>query len=192
MSRTFSSCARESSANGYARRASSCSSSRDLLVRGHGDDLLREDVERVPRDARLLDLPRVHRARNDRGLEEVSPELREDASLRDRVQLVARTADALEPARHRLRALDLDDQVDGAHVDAELERGRRDEARDLPGLQELLHDEALLPRKRPVMGARELLAGELVDPEREPLCEASVVDEHDRRAVLAHSSRIAG
>ena len=34
------------------------------------------------------------------------------------------------------------------------------------------------------MGTRELLAGKLVDPEREPLGQAPVVDEDDGRAVL--------
>ena len=155
----------------------------DLLVGTDRDDLLREDVERVPRDARLLDLPRPHRTRDDRRLEQVAAELREDPALRDRVQLVPGAADALQPACHRLRALDLDDEVDRAHVDAELERRGRDEARDLPRLQELLDDEPLLPRQRPVMRAGELLLGELVDPQREPLGEAAVVDEDDGGAV---------
>ena len=113
---------------------------RDLLVGADGDDLLREDVERVPRDARLLDLALAHRPRDDGGLEEVGPELREDPALRDRVQLVPGAPDSLQAAGDRLRALDLDHEVDGAHVDPELERRRRDEARDPPRLQELLDD----------------------------------------------------
>ncbi len=40
----------------------------------------------------------------------------------DRVDLMSRAADALQPARHRRRRFDLHDQIDGAHVDAELER----------------------------------------------------------------------
>ncbi len=56
---------------------------------------------------------------------------------------------------------------------------------NLARLEQLLDDEPLLARERAVMGARELLAGELVDPEREPLGEAPVVDEDDRRAVRA-------
>ena len=159
---------------------------RDLLVGADRDDLLGEHVERVARDARLLDLPRAHGARDDGRLEEVGPELREDPPLRDRVQIVPRAPDALQPARDRLRALDLDHEVDGAHVDAELERGRRDEARDLAGLQQLLDDEPLLARERAVVRAGELLAGELVDAKREPLGEAPVVDEDDRRAVRPH------
>jgi hypothetical protein len=109
---------------------------------------------------------------------------------------VAGAPDALEPARHRLRALHLDDQIDRAHVDPELEARRRDEARDAARLQVLLDQDALLARERAVMRARDLLElmgdavfgvrlGELVDPEREPLGEPPVVDEDDRRAVGA-------
>ena len=95
------------------------------------------------------------------------------------------------PTRCRPRATDFGlstwiDEVDGAHVDAELERRGRDEARDLPRLQQLLHLHALLACERAVVRARELLPGELVQTEGEPLGEPAVVDEDDRRAVLAH------
>ena len=92
---------------------------------------------------------------------------------------------ALQPPRHRLRALDLDHEVDRAHVDPELEGRGRDEARDAARLQELLDLHALLAGERAVVGPGELLPGELVQAQREPLREAPVVDEHDRRAVLA-------
>ena len=155
----------------------------DLLVGGDRDDLLREHVERVPRDARLLDLAAAHRPRDDRGLEQVGAELREDAPLRDGAELVPGAADPLQPARDRLRRLDLDHEVDRAHVDPELEARGRDEARDAAGLQVLLDEHALLARERAVVRARDLALGELVEPQREPLGEAAVVDEHDRRAV---------
>ncbi len=155
----------------------------DLFLGADRDDLLREDVERVPGDARLLDVTCAHRARDHGRLEQVATELREDPPLRDRLQVVAGAADALKAARDRLRALDLDDEVDRAHVDPELERRGRDETRDLARLEELLHDEPLLARERAVMGSRELFSGELVDAQSEPLREAPVVHEDDRRAV---------
>ena len=65
-------------------------------------------------------------------------------------------ADALQPARDRLRRLDLDHEVDRAHVDAELERRGGDEARDLARLQQLLDLDPLLARERAVVGARDL------------------------------------
>ena len=94
-------------------------------------------------------------------------------------------ADALQAARDRLRRLDLDHEVDRAHVDPELEARRRDEARDAPGLQILLDELALLAGERAVVRPRDLLLRELVQAQREPLGEPAVVDEDDRRAVLA-------
>ena len=55
-----------------------------------------------------------------------------------------------------------------------------------PALSSLLDLDALLPGDRAVVRAGDLLAGELVQPQREPLGEAPAVDEHDRRAVLPH------
>ena len=106
---------------------------------------------------------------------------------------MAGAADALQAARDGLRGLDLQDEVDGAHVDAELERGRRDEARQLARLQQLLDDEALLASERAVVRAGDVarcdalgqvLVGELVEADREALGAAARVDEDDRRAVL--------
>ena len=88
----------------------------DLLVGDDRDDLLREHVERVPRDPRLLDLAAAHRPRHHGRLEQVGPELGEDPALRDRLQLVAGASDALQSARDRLRALHLDDEVDGMSI----------------------------------------------------------------------------
>ena len=98
------------------------------------------------------------RCDHDRRLEQVAPELREDAALRHRVERVACTADPLQPPRDRLRRLDLDDEVHGTHVDAELERGGGDEARDLTLLQELLDLDPLLSRERAVVGPGDRLA----------------------------------
>ena len=158
---------------------------RDLLVGADRDDLLRDDVDRVPRDVRLLDLAFPHRSRDDGRLEQITAELREDPPLGDRVERVAGSSDPLEASRDRLRALHLDHEVDGAHVDSELERRRRDEARDLSGLQQLLDQEALLASERSVVRSGQLLARELVEPQREALREAPAVDEDDRRPVLS-------
>ena len=98
--------------------------------------------------------PRIARATTAR-LEQVGAELREDAPLRHRAELVPGAADALQAARDRLRRLDLDHEVDRAHVDAELEARRRDEARDAARLQILLDEHALLARERAVV-ARDL------------------------------------
>ena len=160
---------------------------RERLGRGgHGDDLLGEHVERVARHDGRLDRALAHALGDDRALEQVGAELREDAPLRRLADVVARAADPLEAGGDRLRRLDLQHEVDRAHVDAELERRRRHQARQLAGLQLVLDHEPLLACQRAVVRPRDLLLRELVEPQRQPLRPAAVVDEHDRRAVLAH------
>ena len=74
----------------------------------------------------------------------------------DLADAVAGAADALQPAGDRLRRLDLQHEVDGAHVDPELERAGGHEAGQLAGLQQLLDHGALLARERAVVRARDL------------------------------------
>ncbi len=150
---------------------------------GDGDDLLGQDVERVARHHGRLDQAFVHPPRDDRALQQVAAELREDAPGADPVDAVAGAADALQPARDRLRRLDLQHQVHRAHVDAQLQRARRHQARQLARLQQLLHLRALLARQRAVVGARDVRVGQLVQAQRHALGRAAVVDEHDRRRV---------
>jgi hypothetical protein len=136
----------------------------DLLLRGDPDDLLRQHVERVARDLRLLDRPLLHPLHDHGRLEQVSAELGEDATAGDGGEVVAGTTHALQPARDRLRRLDLDHEVDRAHVDAELEGRGGDEAGDLASLEQLLDLEPLLARQRAVVGAGDLFLGQLVQP----------------------------
>ena len=160
---------------------------------GHRDDLLGEHVERVARDDGRLDQALAHALGDDRALEQVGAELGEDAALGGVADVVAGAADALQAAGDRLRRLDLQHEVDGAHVDAELEARGGDQARQLAGLELVLDHEPLLARQRAVVGAGDLdggpvrvvVGGELVEPQREPLGAAAVVDEHDRRLCCA-------
>ncbi len=164
----------------------------DLLVGADGDDLLGEHVERVPRNLGLLDRALLDPPDNDRALEQIASELREDPPFRDRVERVAGAPDPLEPARDRLGRLDLDDEVDGAHVHAELERRGGDQARDLALLQQLLDLHALLTGQRAVVRAGDGLLGQLVQAEREPLRKPAVVDKQDRGAMLLDELEDAG
>src|SRR5918995_1560232 len=63
-----------------------------------------------------------------------------------RAPLVTGPADALQARRDARRGLDLDDQVDRAHVDAQLEAGGGDHGGQLAGLERLLDVLALLAR----------------------------------------------
>ncbi len=142
---------------------SACSSSTAHAVGlggdGDRDDLLGEHVERVAGHDGRLDQPFAHAPGDDGALEQVAPELREDAPAAHLLDPVTGAADPLQPARDRLRRLDLQDEVDGAHVDPQLQRARRDEARQLAGLQQLLDLRALLARERAVVGAGDLAPG---------------------------------
>ena len=140
-----------------ASSAASRSTLSDVVLgrRAHRDDLLREHVERVARDDRRLDLALAHALRDDRALEQVGAELGEDAALGGVADVVAGAADPLQAGGDGLRRLDLQHEVDRAHVDAELQRRRRDQARQLARLELLLDDEPLLARQRAVVRARE-------------------------------------
>ena len=67
----------------------------DLLVGTDRHDLLREDVEWIARDLRLLDRSLAHPLRHDCALEQVGAELREDAALRDLTERVPGAPDPL-------------------------------------------------------------------------------------------------
>ena len=156
-----------------------------VVHRRHRHDLLRDDVERVAGIARRLDRALVHRPRDRGAGDEIAAELREDDALADRVRLVAAAADALQAAGDRRRRFDLDDQIDRAHVDAELERRGRDQRAQGAGLQQVLDLDALRPRDRAVVRADQRLAGQLVQRAGQPLGQPPAVDEDQRRAVRA-------
>ena len=86
-------------------------------------------------------------------------------------------ADPLQTAGDRRRRLDLDDQIDSPHVDAQLQAGRCHQRRELAGLQGVFDVEPLLARDGAVMRAYQLLAGEVVEPCCQPFGEPAGVDE---------------
>jgi hypothetical protein len=100
----------------------------------HRDQLLGEDVERVPGQDGPLDRALVHPAGDDGAFEEVAAVLREDDALARGTDLVTGPPDPLQASRDARRRLDLDDEIDGAHVDTELEAAGRDERRESTGL----------------------------------------------------------
>ena len=161
--------------------------------RGDRHDLLGEDVEGVSGYDRLLDLPVAHQPGDDRALEQVGAELGEDPSAAGLADRVAGATDPLQPAGHRLGRLDLQDEVDGAHVDPELEAAGGHQAGQLAALEHLLDDDPLLAGQRAVVGAGDLagrrvfagpLVGQFVEAQGQPLGAAAAVDEDDCRGVL--------
>ncbi len=160
------------------------------LDRDHRDDLLREHVERAVGHADVLDVAVEHAARDDGSFEQVAAELRQDAAAARAADVVARAADALQPARHRARRLELHDEIDGPHIDAELERAGRGDRAQVAGLERFFDLHARVARDRAVMRAHELgvsrLPGQLGQRLRDALREPPRVDEDDRRAMREH------
>ena len=167
---------------------------------GVGDDLLGEDVERVAEVAGRLDLPVEHAPGDHCGLQQVAAMLGVDRALARLADLVAGPADALQATAHGAGRLDLDHEVDGAHVDAELEAARGDDGPEVAALELVLDDDALLTGQRTVVRLDEVLVapaglgvdpdaallGELVELGGESLGQSAGVAEDDRRAVLEH------
>ncbi len=137
------------------------------------------------------------RAHDDRRLDQVAAVLREDRALARLPHAVAGAPDALQPAAHGAGRLDLDHQIDGAHVDAELERRGGHDRPERAALQLVFDDDPLLTSERAVVGLDQLLGhqaglgvdadalflGELVQFGRQTLGRAAGVAEDDRRPV---------
>ena len=128
---------------------------RPVVHRAHGDDLLGEHVERVRGDPHRLDRAGAHPLHDDGGLDQVAAELREQHPARHGAHLVAGPADPLQTAAHARRRLHLDDEVDRAHVDAELQAARRDDRGQQAALERVLDLGPLLLADRAVVGAGE-------------------------------------
>ncbi len=130
-----------------------------LVHRRHRDQVLGEHVERVLRDRRLLDLAFAHTAGDHGALEQVAAVFGEDPAFGGLAEPVPGAADPLQAAGHRLRRLDLDHEVDGAHVDAELEGAGCHETGELARLEELLDEGALLVGEGAVVGSGDFDVG---------------------------------
>ncbi len=119
----------------------------------------------------------------DRRLFEVLVIERKDESVGLPVQPVAGAADPLQEATGLVGGAELDDVVDEADIDAELEGGGRDEAAELPVPELLLRLLADLAGERPVVNRNGQVRGEPVESRREPLGGRPGVDEDEGRPV---------
>ena len=149
----------------------------------HGDDLLREHVERIARHVRRLDPTVAHRPDGGGTGQQVAAVLREDQAGAGGVDAMAGPADSLQATGHRWRCLDLDHEVHGAHVDAELERGGAGQPTEASGLEGVLDLDALFAGQRSMVRPHQGLAGQFVDGGGEPFGETPAVDEEQRRRV---------
>src|SRR5262249_12333073 len=158
----------------------------------HGSELWRWPVQRVARDARALDGAVQHAPDDDCRLEQVAAVLRKDFAVADRVDAVPGAPDALHAARDRRRRLNLNHQVNRAHVDAQLEGAGGDQAAQAACLERFFDRHALLARDRAVVRSDKrrriglIFLRQLVQALRQTFSEAPTVDENQRRALLAN------
>src|SRR5215470_1215596 len=138
-----------------------------------GDDLLRQHVERRVGDDEAVEIALADRSQQRRAFEEVIASRDKKASLGDRAAPVAGAADALQGDGDRAWRIDLQDQVDGADVDTEFERGGCDQDLYLAFLQFLLCREAQLARQTPVVGGDVVFADEFAQLMRDALGHAA-------------------
>ncbi len=154
-----------------------------FLGRSFRDHLLREHVEGRLGNHDAVELAVPGRPYHRRALDQVVPRERKEPPFREAAHRVAGAPDALQQGRDAVRRGDLADQVDVPDVDAELERRRRDEHRELPLPQLLLRGEAHLLGKAAVMRRDALGAEPLGELVRHALGQPPRVDEDERSAV---------
>src|SRR5207302_7379335 len=116
----------------------------------------------------------------------VAAVLGEDGALRRFADRVAGAADPLDAAGDAGRRLDLDDEVDGAHVDTQFEARRRYQSGKATGLERILDQEALLLGDRAVVGTNQFLTRKPIDRRGQSFGEPPRVHKDDRRTMLAN------
>ena len=123
-----------------------------VAARSHRHDLLGEHVERLRgttvgsmSPSRMRFATTAHSSRSARNFGKMRP--------RDTSPTPWPRGRCAGARGHRLGRLHLDNEVHGAHVDAELERRGGHQARQLAGLEQVLDDQPLLAGERAVVGA---------------------------------------
>ena len=130
------------------------------------DHLLGQHVEAIVGNPQRLDFALQHRTAQRGGLEQVARRLGDQPPLAHASDHVPGTTDALQSASDAAGRLDLANQVDRPHVDAEFERCRRNDRRNLAGLQRLFRrppfgkaDAAVMSAERRPPSPKARLAG---------------------------------
>ena len=101
---------------------------------------------------------------------------------------VTRAPDALQRHRNRARRTQLNDEIDRADVDAQLERGGRYNDSQLAASQAPLDVETQLARQTAVVRHREAFAEAFVECEGDTLAHAARSDEDQRRLMVVNLS----
>ncbi len=154
-----------------------------------GHDLLREHVERLLGNRQPVQLAAGDGIEQRRALHEIITRQREEPALRRAVDRVPRAPDPLQEACDPARRSELTDQIDLADVDAELERGGRDQCLQRATFQTLLGVQPQLLGEAAVMRADVLLAQAIRHCAGHPFGHPAGVDEDQRRAMCLDQLR---
>ena len=122
------------------------------------DDLLGEHIQRILLDMQGVEFAAAHRVEQCRAFDQVIARSREQACLWHAIDLMVRAAGALQEGRDRARRGNLADEVDVADIDAQFQRGSRDQRAQFAALEALLGGKTLLARERTVMRSNSILA----------------------------------
>ena len=153
------------------------------------DDLLGKDVERPGRLGRTVEHCAPNAAQERRRLDQLVQREREEAALRDLFQRVSGAPHPLEKRGDRARGAHLDDEVDVADVDPELERRGGDERAKASRFQTLLGVQAPRPREAAVMARDRVFPQDARQLCGDPLRHLARVDEDESRPVLPDELR---
>ena len=121
------------------------------LQRARGDGVLGKHIERIRGHRQALDLPGEHPLHRHRAADQIGAVLREHHAARDLADLVPGPADPLQPVGHRRWRLHLNDEIDRAHIDSELEAGGGHHGFEPAALEVVLNRGALFLAHRAVM-----------------------------------------
>jgi hypothetical protein len=154
-----------------------------VLASALGDELLGEDVEGGDGLDDAVEEAAADGADEGGALDELVAGRGEEAAVRTEAEGMAGAADALEEGGDGAGRADLDDEVDGADVDAELQGGRADEGAHLAVLEALLHPEAALTGEAAMVAGNFALAEALAKVVGDTLREAAGIDEDEGGAV---------
>jgi len=148
-----------------------------------GDDLLGEDVERVAWIVDAFDLALIHRLGDGGAGDEVGAIFRIDEGVADSADVMAGAADALHAAGDGWRRFDLNDEIDGAHVDAEFERRCGDETAECAEFEAVFDFLALRDGDAAVVCADQRFLRKIVDGAGDAFGEAAIIDEDESGAM---------
>ena len=167
------------------RRARSKSSSSPIFGSARGHHLLRQDVQRVSRNFEAVELAGANRAHQRGAFDQLIARGGEEAALGQRAHPVAGAADALQRHRDGARRADLADQIHGADIDAQFERGRGHHGAQFAALEARFGFQAQTARQAAVVRQHGVFAEALLQVMRHALGQAARVDEDQRGAILA-------